>query len=68
MYSRRGEPQLAPNRPTMPASKQHLCKAQWHCARPEAMRLVKDMAQAVQERNADQFHSAAERYVALTCS
>ena len=32
------------------------------------MRLVKDMAQAVQERNAGQFQSAAERYVALICS
>lgn len=49
VYSRRGEPQLAPNR-------------------PEAMRLVKDMAQAVQERNADQFHSAAERYATLAVS
>ena len=35
-------------------------------ARPEAMQLVKDMAQAVQERNADQYQSAADRYATGT--
>ncbi|CAE7183594.1 unnamed protein product [Symbiodinium pilosum] len=49
VYTRRGEPMLAPNR-------------------PEAMQLVKDMAQAVQERNADQYHSAADRYARLAVS
>ncbi|CAE6920694.1 unnamed protein product [Symbiodinium natans] len=49
VYTRRGEPQLAPNR-------------------PEAMRLVKDMAQAVQERNADHYHSAAAKYASLAMS
>ena len=32
-------------------------------ARPAAMKLVQEMAQSVQHRNADRYSSAAERYV-----
>mmetsp|Transcript_12727 Transcript_12727/g.30291 ORF Transcript_12727/g.30291 Transcript_12727/m.30291 type:complete len:295 (+) Transcript_12727:1219-2103(+) len=46
VYSRRGEPQLAPNR-------------------PEAVKLVTDMANAVQLRHADLYQTAAEHYATL---